>query len=79
MIAVDGALIWRISAEPGAVAPTVTAKDIVLPAGETITSVGATEDALTLVTLGEDGVERLRVFDPISGEETGALTIKRSE
>lgn len=79
MIAVAGTLVWRISSEPSAAAPLVTAEDIVLPSGETVTSVGATEAALSFTTKDASGVERLRIFDPATGEETGVLTIKRGE
>lgn len=77
MIAVAGTLIWRISSEPGAAAPLITADDVTLPAGETVTSVGATESALSFLTKDNNGQERLRVFDPATGEETGVLTIQR--
>lgn len=79
MVAVAGALVWRISSEPGAAAPLVTADEITLPAGEIVTSVGATEAALSLFTRDAEGVERLRVFDPATGDETGVLTIGRGE
>lgn len=79
MVAVAGTLIWRISSEPGAAAPLVTADEITLPAGEIVTSVGATEAALSFMTKDADDTERLRVFDPATGEETGVLEIKRAE
>ena len=79
MIAVAGALIWRISSEGGATAALITAEEITLPAGETVTAIGATEAALSFVTRDAAGVERLRVFDPASGEETGVLDIRRAE
>ncbi len=79
MMAVAATLIWRISSEPGATPPLITAKDVTLPGGETVTSVGATENALSFVTKDADGVERLRVFNPATGEEAGVLVLKRAD
>ncbi len=78
MFAVAATLIWRIASETGASAPLVTAQEVTLPSAETVTSVGATESALSFMTKDADGVERLRVFDPSTGEETGVLVIKRA-
>lgn len=79
MIAVAVTLIWRISSEPGAATPVVTAEDVTLPRGETVTSVSATESALSFVTKDAEGVERVRIFEPDTGKETGVLVIKRSD
>lgn len=78
MMAVAATLIWRISSETGAAAPLITAEEVTLPAAETVTSVGATENALSFVTKDAKGVERLRVFDPATGQEASVLVIKRS-
>lgn len=76
MIVVAAALVMRLSAPPPQVA--VAAEALLLPEGETITAVGATPSALTVATRDGAGVERLRVFDPSSGEQTGATTIRRA-
>jgi len=76
MITVAATLIWRISSEDGG-APAIDADQVTLPAGEVITAVGATEDALTFVTKDAEGVERMRVFDPATGGEIGVLGVER--
>ena len=54
MVAVAATLVWRISSEPGAAAPLVTAENVTLPADEVVTSIGATENALSLMTKDAD-------------------------
>ena len=78
MVAVAGSLIWRISSEPGGGEARVTADDVTLPTGETVTAVGVTENAISFATQDAENVERLRVFDPATGVETGVLVIKRA-
>lgn len=79
MVAVAATLVWRISSEPGAAAPLISAEEVTLPAAETVMSVGATENALSFMTKDAEGVERLRVFDPVTGEQSGVLVIKRAD
>ena len=79
MVAVAGTLVWRISSEPGATAALVSADAITLPVGEGVIAVGATEEALSFMTKDASGVERLRVFDPETGAQTGVLEVKRSD
>lgn len=56
---------------------TLDAEAITLPPGERITAVGQSPRALTLATEDEAGVERLRSFDPATGETTGTTLIRR--
>lgn len=79
MFAVAATLIWRISTEPGSATTTITAEEVNLPKGEAVTSVGANEASLSFMTKDTDGVERLRVFDAVSGQETGVVEIKRAD
>lgn len=79
MIAVAATLIWRISAEPDAAPLMIAAGNVSLPVAETVTAVGSTDTALSFMTKDAVGVERLRVFDPVTGEEVGIVMIKRTE
>ena len=78
VLAVAVTLVIRIASEPGA-APLsdLGAEAVVLPAGEAIVAVGATAAALTIATRDEAGAERLRLFDPATGEPIGEARITR--
>ena len=76
MVAVAGALIWRISSDPTTTAK-IEAEALTLPAGHAIIAVGATKEALTIATETPDGEEFLLTFDPSDGAQTGRVRIVR--
>jgi hypothetical protein len=71
------ALVYRITSEPGVSIKAVDAPSVTLPIGETIIATGATSAAITFVTRDGEGVERLRLFDPKTGNETDQVLIER--
>jgi hypothetical protein len=80
VLTVAGALVYRLSAgggTGGGGSAPLGAEAIALPPGERIVAVGRSPGALTLATEDAEGVERLRGFDPATGEPTGVTLIRR--
>lgn len=78
IIAIFAVITIRIASEP--VAQTVKeigADSVVVPAGEVIIASGVTRGAVTLVTRDAAGAERLRVYNPTTGEAVDVVEIVR--
>lgn len=79
VLSIVAVLIVRIALEPASTRIThFEAPAVTLPAGETVTATGATSAALTFLTRDESGVERLRVFDPGTGDPRGVVEVRRT-
>lgn len=77
VLAIAVTLVIRIASEPGVTVTAVDAPTVSLPAGEAIVATGVTSAAITFVTRDDEGVERLRLFSPSTGEETDQVVIER--
>ncbi|MFV0475559.1 MAG: DUF6476 family protein [Pikeienuella sp.] len=78
VLAIVATLVIRIMMEEPAGAPAaIGAEAISLPAGEAITAIGATANALSVATRDADGAERIRVFHPETGEELSMTAVTR--
>lgn len=79
VLTIAATLVIRIMMEspPEREVATIAADEIVLPKGEEITAVGATPNALTVVTRDAAGMERIRVFHPESGAELSDMMVER--
>jgi hypothetical protein len=83
MLAVAGTLVVRLARPEAPAAPAfapqaLTAERLVLPAGEAITALGAAGPALAVATRDGRGAERIRLFDPATGAELGAVAVERA-
>lgn len=78
IIVIAATLVIRIVTEQGpAPLSAPVAPEIALPEGEHVVAVGAGPGALTLLTQDAEGVERLRIFHPVTGEPVGAVKVVR--
>jgi hypothetical protein len=77
VLVVAGTLAWRLGSGGAAPAAPLRAEAVALPTGERILAVGRSAGALTLATRDEGGVERLRQFDPETGEPRGVTLVRR--
>ena len=76
--AIFAVITIRIASEPAAVTvKEIGAEAVVVPVGEIITASGVTRGAISLVTQDAAGTERLRVFDPVTGEAVDVVEIER--
>lgn len=76
--AIFAVITIRIASEPAAVkVKEIGAETVFVPKGETITASGVTRAAVTLVTRDAAGAERLRLFDPATGEAVDVVKIVR--
>lgn len=83
VLAVAAALVIRTGRPAGPVAAipldpaTITTDTLSLPAGEAVQALGATPGALLLLTRDDDGAERLRLHDPVTGATIRVIAVDR--